>query len=70
MVFGGVAMGNINAKDAANVAGIRIRYASMPVLILIEASMGNINWDVAVLEVNSVRNVIKKTIAITTITIL
>ena len=62
IAFGGVAVGSINANEAASVTGtINIRGLIFKPTAM-EAKTGRSIWVEAVFEVNSVRNVIKATI--------
>ena len=57
IAFGGVAIGIINAKLAANVAGNTNKYGCMPAPTEMLARIGTSVAVVAVLDVNSVRNI-------------
>jgi len=56
--LGGVATGNINAQLAEIVAGITNKRGFSPKFIAIEESIGRNTAVVAILLVNSVRNII------------
>ena len=57
IAFGGVAIGIINAKLAASVAGNISKYGCMPAPIAMPARIGTNVAVVAVLEVNSVKKI-------------
>ena len=66
MVFGGVATGSIKANEADIITGIIINNGWASTLDAIANKIGSINTVEAVLEVNSVKNVINNTKQITT----
>lgn len=57
IAFGGVAIGIINAKELANVAGTIRSSGFLPIAVPSAAITGRIISDTPVLDVNSVRNV-------------
>ena len=57
IALGGVATGSINANDADSAAGIIIKSGGIPFALAILAMIGSRTLVVAMLDVNSVKNV-------------